>query len=208
MNPFLMRRRMFINKGNGIEKLEYIQNTGTQYIDAEYMPKTNTILNLDVQFIKNDNSKENIIEVMGVSQQDGECFAVNFNNNRLVFWLDKLSVNGGKYTAFYINEELYKRNVININAKGSVECFGMNQSTTPKTKNMEKALYLFGYNARSSVIKMNGMYNMKLFRCKIYEDDILIKDFIPAKSGEKVGLYDNISKKFHENKGNGDFLYA
>lgn len=48
-----MRRRMFMTEKN-IEKLEYIQSAGTQYIDTEYIPKVNTVLEMDIQFVENE----------------------------------------------------------------------------------------------------------------------------------------------------------
>lgn len=80
-----------------------------------------------------------------------------------------------------------------------------------KTKNHEKlSVFLFGVNSEIDKLHIYtfARHDMKLYSCKIYEDDVLIKDFIPAKVGEKVGLYDAVSKKFHENKGTGEFLYA
>lgn len=200
-----LKRRALMSRENGIEKLAWIQSTGTQYIDTEYIPKVNTVLKMDIQF---DSISSGTAEVIGVSQESGDCFAFNFFSNLLFFWIDKLEQFGGTYATIKVSEDMKKRNNMTIDAKGKVKYCGIERGLTPKTKNMERTLYLFGYNTRLGTILMDEKFKMRLYSCEIYEDDVLIKNFVPAKVGEKVGLYDNVSKKFHENKGTGEFLYA
>ena len=37
---------------------------------------------------------------------------------------------------------------------------------------------------------------MKLYGCKIYEGDVLVRDYVPARKGEIVGLYDIVTGTF------------
>ena len=50
----------------------------------------------------------------------------------------------------------------------------------------------------------------KLFYCKMYENDILIRDFIPCyrNSDNEVGLYDLVNNVFYTNQGTGTFTYG
>lgn len=89
-----------------------------------------------------------------------------------------------------------------------VDFLGITRELAPKTTNQDGNMFIFGLNnIRKGTTNYFKRYDMKLYGCKIYEDEVLIKDFVPAKLGNKIGLYDNVSKKFHENKGTGEFLY-
>ena len=49
----------------------------------------------------------------------------------------------------------------------------------------------------------------KLYSCKIYDDDLLIRNFVPVKNdSDQVGLYDLIEEKFYANAGTGAFTGA
>lgn len=74
-------------------------------------------------------------------------------------------------------------------------------------------IYLFrlNYNSNtspSSVAKYTPTAT-KFFWFKIYEDstDKLLHEFLPAKHGSKIGMYDTVTGKFHENIGTGTFAY-
>lgn len=44
--------------------------------------------------------------------------------------------------------------------------------------------------------------------CQIYDDGVLVRDFIPCKNAEgEVGMYDTVNAKFYGNAGTGEFLY-
>ena len=213
MNPFLMRRRMFMNEKN-IEKLEYIQSTGTQLIDTEYIPKMNTVLEMDIQFIENKNTMNpNLIlsvenNFFGVSEQVNS-FTANFGAstsqyNSIFYWNN---IRGGQiYSANY--KDIRKRSLFRL-TNNNVTFQNQPNLLSEKSGNQTENMFLFGANRSFENKKVCfKRYDMRLYSCKIYEDDVLIKNFIPAKAGEKVGLYDTVSKKFHENKGTGEFLYA
>ena len=47
----------------------------------------------------------------------------------------------------------------------------------------------------------------KIYSCKIYEGDELIRDYVPVKNNmiNIAGLYDKVEKKFYNSRGNEDF---
>lgn len=216
MNPFLMRRRMFMTEKN-IEKLAWIQSTGTQYIDTLYKPRTNTILEMDIQFVENENTMNpnnidgNDNSFFGVALLE-DLFMANFGGtisqwNQIFYWNNIPNSPGSLiYSQTYYN--ITDRSVMLIQ-NDKVDFLGVTTVLASKTTNQDANMFLFGLNnIRKGKINYFKRYAMRLYGCKIYEDDILVKDFIPAKVGGRVGLYDTVSKKFHENKGTGEFLYA
>ena len=78
-------------------------------------------------------------------------------------------------------------------------------STVLSSTQISNSLYIFNVN---EAITAGNNAKMKLYNCKIYIDDILIKDLIPVLDKNNIPcLYDSISDKFFYNKGTGQFLY-
>ena len=49
---------------------------------------------------------------------------------------------------------------------------------------------------------------MKLYYCQIYENDVIVRDFVPALDSNNVAcLYDRVSQTFFYNAGTGTFGY-
>jgi hypothetical protein len=65
-------------------------------------------------------------------------------------------------------------------------------------------LYLFANNLAGNV---SNFSQAKLYSCKIYNNSILVRDFIPCyrKADNKPGLYDVINDVFYTNAGTGEF---
>ncbi len=60
------------------------------------------------------------------------------------------------------------------------------------------SLYIAGQN-RSGVIQQNmSGAGIKIYSCKIWEDDVLVRDFVPARRADgRCGLYDRLANKFY-----------
>lgn len=64
-------------------------------------------------------------------------------------------------------------------------------------------LALFANNRSGSIQEKTSM---TLYNCKIYENEIAVRDFIPCKNPSgNIGLYDVISGEFYGNAGSGSF---
>lgn len=57
----------------------------------------------------------------------------------------------------------------------------------------------------SSELDISGVYG-KLYCCKIWQDGLLVRDFIPVRKGTVGDLYDRVSGKLFGNAGTGDFV--
>ena len=74
-------------------------------------------------------------------------------------------------------------------------------------------LYLFKVNYNSQTNPDNASKYVPsiitVYWLKIYDDadNTLLHEFVPAKQGSKIGMYDTVTQKFHENKGTGTFAY-
>lgn len=55
-------------------------------------------------------------------------------------------------------------------------------------------LYLYAQNRAGNVYAPNGG---TLYSCKIYDNDVLVRDFVPALLGSTSGLLDLVEQKFY-----------
>ena len=69
-------------------------------------------------------------------------------------------------------------------------------------------LRIFGYlNSKGVEIPMDR-YNIVLYGGKIYDNNILVRNFVPCyrKADNAIGLYDIVNKQFYDNNGTGRFV--
>ena len=60
--------------------------------------------------------------------------------------------------------------------------------------------------SREANVTPTAYSNMKLYNAKLYNDDTLIRNFVPViNSSNQVGLYDLVNNQFYGNSGSGSF---
>ena len=192
---------------DGFTRAVYLESTGTQYIDTEYIPTANSGLWIDAQQITHSNGHP-----MG-SGWDGNNPADGFTAPR---WLKSTGNSCGfgwktwvvwgyngngkrfKSTLNYFNskkaEMIIDGETVNSSALGEL-------GFTPS-----KSIYLFSTNyANSSTLNWNGI----IYRAKISEGTEIVRDFIPCTDVDGVPcMYDLITQTAYYNEGSGIFLYA
>ena len=158
--------------------LDYITATGTQYID------TGLIVN------KSDSYRMVLDTDLTSSENYAGC-------------------NG--YMQFQANVGEGTRSTIDITYKNITETITVNGTQ----KSSQSWSSYSGANVKLGIFKMGDANNTwfngapqsgKLYSCKIYKDDVLVRDMIPAKDEVgNAGLYDKIEGKFYYNAGTGSF---
>lgn len=86
-----------------------------------------------------------------------------------------------------------------------------NKQVTQKGSFVGKSTYsmwLFGYN-RGDAPFDEPFLHCRIYSCKIYQGEQLIRNFVPALNKNNVPcLYDKVEHKFYYNQGSGQFLYG
>lgn len=78
-------------------------------------------------------------------------------------------------------------------------------STTNTLTAGTQPMYLFNNNS-FGITQMRGQ-DIKLYGCRMYKNDTLIRDFIPVVDQDNIAcLYDLVEDKFYYNNGDGDFI--
>jgi hypothetical protein len=191
----------------GYTELQYIESTGTQYIDTGYIPNSNTRWELDNEYTETPPSK---YFYNGLYQVATGLQAARFDIALVVsgMVLDYGAINiVNSNTSSFINT----RYTYVVDAKNNKWAYNDTTGSFPSYSNMTtitKPLYLFARNDGSGV---DRFAKQRTYSSKIYDDGILVRDFVPAKnSSGVVGMYDladsNPATAFHTNAGTDDFI--
>lgn len=180
-------------------ELLYIEATGTQYIDTLYKPNSNTRIVCDFQFMQNDANEAYLFGV-----RDDRPYA-----NRIAFVL----IQSNYFRHGYGTHNAEIENITEPFARYTVD-YNRNVCTIgDKSVTNTAETFSSNYNLCLCCVSTTGTIQAKskvrIYSCKIYDNDILVRDLIPARleTGE-VGLYDKANNYFFKNAGEGNFLGA
>ena len=184
----------------GYTELEYIQSSGTQYVDTGFKPNQDTSVSVEFETSFVDNTTASTHPVYGS--------ATDYNSSAFEFW----TVSKGFYTYGSQNwqsdfgivanakyESLQEKNVVSLN--DVTKSFEYQTFETPYN------LLLFATRRSSGIFIAQSDAQLKIYSCKIYDDDTLVRNYVPCKNPDgEVGLYDLVGKQFYGNAGTGVFI--
>ena len=206
------RRRLMMNFEKKYTPVEYLESTGTQYIDTRYYP--NNLTDVECKFMYNQFTSNTASSVFGVRDSDGTVkqFLMSVSNGTL--WI----VNGLNNTNIsgitpLVNTEYILRITPQKAYWNGTEILNMNKSIANCPN---YSMFMFGRNTRSGVA---NQFSGKIYYLKIYEAGVLVRNFVPCYSKTTVidvngierpkytiGMYDLVEGKFYTNQGKGEFI--
>lgn len=177
----------------GYTKLQYIQSTGTQYVDTGFNPKSTSRVVMEFEFLTNATASPFMSRDIS---NDTNMFGVFNINGRLRsdFNTTKVSFSTGLSP---LQKLLYDRNknVCTIGTETITNANGTFSAPHP--------LFLFASDDSGTA---SYFATGKLYSCRIFDNESLIRDFVPCKGPSGVvGLYDLTGKQFYGNSGTGVF---
>ena len=176
---------------SGYTRLEYIESTGTQYIDTGVVPDANTKVECD--FL----AKTLDCGVFGAR--------IDYDNNAFtLFWsaTNAAAIEiGNSFFAIGSKAVVNKRCIVEMSAT-SFSLDGETLQTYSQTSIAPNVpIYIF-WSSGASFSKLTG----RIYGFKIYKNATAVRDFIPCKNASGVvGLWDNVSSTFYANAGTGTF---
>lgn len=185
---------------DGYTELEYIESSGTQYIDTGFKPNQDTRVVVDV-YITEQHISSNC--VFGTRSAASSTAPLMFNlwsmNAGTAVRFDYFGGNTTSSTSLVGKRSLVDANK-NICTIGDTVLNGTYQQGQTKFN-----LFVLTCNNAGN---FNSQYNTyaRLYSCQIYDNGTLIRDYVPAKnSGDVIGLYDLVNDTFYQNAGTGVF---
>ena len=175
-------------------KLEYIESTGTQLIDTEYIPNNNS------HFICEFSGGNPNSTVFGSDSG-------SYTNNSLFIGNNEI----GKGIYLIINEALWRdtstvhsdKKIIEIKCKNYFKVNDNIYDISAYNITNEKTLSLFGLHRGDDYFAAP----FKVYSFQILENGVLKSNYIPAKTSTGVVcMYDTVSDEFFYNQGTGYFI--
>lgn len=178
-------------------ELPCIASSGTQYINTGVIGKSSIDVELCVFFTESFSDWHFLL---------GSCLA-NADHSYIIGIesLRKITIQRGTniwYDASY---------TFNLNTDYTIKIVGTHLyingedvcSVSDQTFESPVSMYLFAVNLNgiaSAFIPMSVKY------CKIWEDGVLVRDYIPAIENGRTGLWDNVSETFYADAAGGEFI--
>ena len=179
---------------DGYTQVEYIQSSGTQYIDTGVRPSHNSTIAIDAEVLA---SSQTYWAMFGARDGSQMQFWVFYNRGE-PSWCGRYSSNPN----ITINGAYAGRHRISLE-KNVLKVDNSSSSTSASSFSSNYTSYIFACNNSSSA---QYMCNIKLYSAKVFSGSQLVSDFVPCKNNSGViGLYDLVSEQFYTNKGTGSF---
>ena len=187
------QRGSFVTKDSllpaGYVQLEYIESSGTQYIDTRVVDLIGNVYELSVLPISTTEPKR--FSILGANM------GININIVNLKWQIATFettaSVDFNNFQKL-VAERTPRERKLTINEKIFTTSVGNNTTLT-------------FFIARGNGMD-GGILPAKFSNCKIWRNDILVRNLIPARrnSDNVVGMYDLVNNTFYTNEGTGNFI--
>ncbi len=183
--------------GAKYKPVEYISSNGAQYINTGYVPTPNTRVVIDAEVTSQTTASCSYFgERSGAGPTDKTAYEI---------WSMGTAANVS--SDFFGNRVSYtistKQRLLIDKNKATVTINGNTVTNSAAAGTATIPAYLFASNDNNTAA---FFINMKLYSCKIYENDALVRDYIPAKDElGNAGLYDKVEGKLYYNAGTGSF---
>ena len=183
---------------DGYTQYEYIESSGSQYIDTGFRHNQGTRIVMDMQAVKitaNAWAFEGRISTSSARhgvffyESSGDRWNGDYVTQRHAF------TGIGRYDRLNVD---FNKNTLTLN--GSTYTFQAQdfQSTVNLT--------LLAANTNGTIA---GYLSARLYSCQIYDNGTLIRDYVPcANPSGEIGLYDQANGAFYGNAGTGTFSHG
>lgn len=176
--------------------IEYIQSSGTQYINSGFIPKATTRT------------------IMKAEPMSWSAWSAFFGTRNATFPTASQAYIAAVpaatlYRSDYFGSSLTAETptimqITNIDKNKNIYSFNNIMITnTSSTVNATTNMFLLALN---DVGTAKYFLSAKLYSCQIYDGNTLVRDFIPIKTTTNIyGLWDNVNKVLYKNAGTGAF---
>ena len=207
-----MNRRRFIwqkaetqsGLPEGYTAVDYLQSSGTQWIDTEITPSQDT--KVIIKFMANEWGNESLIGGRATSDSNDQ-FTTYFDaasDGRFLFRMDGMS-SAVTYIGFKL-KTIYIAELSGTKMEFMLEDGTISFTSGVTISDFSSTVPMLLFKAQN--VGGTGLYG-KVYSCKIYHQDNLVRDFQPCLDTDGVPcMFDLVSRKSFYNKGNGSFTWG
>ncbi|MBP5160607.1 MAG: hypothetical protein ILP11_00955, partial [Alphaproteobacteria bacterium] len=186
--------------------VEYIQSSGSQYINTAFYPTTNS--KIDIKFMYTELSSGTYTGIFGSngSTTQVEGFRLSGISSRTTYifgtdWEKDSNSNGfPRVAANTIYTYTMDKNSVSLNS------WSRQDPWNNPTISTAYETIIFGRRVQGSANL--GLSKSRIFYCKLWTNGSLVRDFRPAyDENNKAGMYDNVSHTMFYDANGGNFTY-
>ena len=180
----------------GYKQLDYIESTGTQYINTGFIPNQDSRAIVELMYIETSNGAYGSRDTTSI---DGFCMRVNSER-----WQPQYNDNMRTLTNPLPDHEWHtvdhNKNVWNLD--------GVEKWTATYAEfTSPHPFAIGGILANKSGVKTLYEGYCRYRSCQIYDNDVLVRDLVACKSPNgAIGMYDTLNAVFYSNAGTGTFV--
>lgn len=181
-------------------EVEYLESTGTQYIDLGFYPNSTTKMEVDGQFTKDVSTNSNTCGSNSTSGSGLKSFSIQYRSTGSVLMIGGYGVNN---TVSDLKRHLF---VLNGYGKSYIDSYGSNAANTFDNGQVNQTMVWFAYKGNTQTIERWA--NFRVYSIKVTQDGEVLRDLIPVRKNGIGHLFDRISNTLFGNLGTGSFLYG
>lgn len=192
MQELLCRRHLLTNQLPYDAEVEYLESKGGQVIDTLINPKVSPNVIADITVLDKQNT-----DYFGNTNMKNACYIANFTGGLLRYYRYG---SYKSYTLTYWYSEIPYRKVFSVGKQVLVDndlVYTSPEEYIPDDAQMTIRIFDSQRNKPAS---------FRLHYFKLYDGNVLVRDYIPVRVGNIGYLYDKVSKKLFANEGASNFL--
>ena len=181
---------------SGYKRLEYIQSSGTQYIDSGVFVKSEN-LKIDLTFMYTANAGNS--SLYGAETSGRNWPIVPYGMTGFYVGLSEPALSVSTSINIKYNMIAHTNNgALSVSLNGSVS-----KASYSGTLCKTLSIFLFANNINGTA---RQLVSARFYLLKIYDNGTLVRDFIPCKKPDgTIGLWDDVNSVFYGNAGTGAF---
>ena len=181
-----------------IQQIEYLQSTGTQWIDTGVVPNQDTGVKIKAKFNSIYNSDTSLF---------GSGQSARNRTFEFYLWNGRPSFNYDNYN-YEDNIAIKIGDMIIIDWNKNIIDYSINDTSKPTITRPYRDFYTPYTMGLFAVQRPEGVSigKVSIYLFQIWQDDILVRDFIPVIKDGTPCMFDKVEGKFYYNAGTGDFI--
>ena len=189
---------------SGYTRVDYIQSTGTQYIDTGYKATPTTGVEIDFQFSSITPLQQRFF---GVETSNSDYLNYHMYINSVSNWAYAFIDGTGNWvnTGVAANTNRHTIKFNTTSGKVIIDSTTLDIASSTRTKTTQSNMRIF---AAADTGSPNA--KVKLYSFKMYSNNNtgLVRDMVPCikNSTGEVGMYDLVTNTFYGNSGTGQFI--
>ena len=187
---------------NEYTQLDYIESTGTQYIDTGYIPNQSSGVKTKVRFNSVDNNKALVF---------GSAQAYNSRAFEFFLWDGSPEFDYNAQWKKVTGNNISVDNVLELDWNKNIVNYSIN-NVQQQTINFTAGAFVAPYTMNIFALhRPDGAYLGlvgSIYYFKIYDNGTLVRDMIPVRRNVDgvLGMYDKVTNTFFTNSGTGEFI--